>query len=308
MPIKWQFQLCTGDLMSSKRKTPSYDICLWLVLVVFCMQFVVSFCLKEYWHQWFGSKPDSYTYILMTQLFSIVIPCLAVGMFSGQSFKRTFNLRKIKFTEAVKCILLGICLQPVAIFANIPLQSLGLSEGSIVSPPENIVQILIMVAFVCIVPALCEEFFMRGMVMATVKRKGFAFSVLVTTVMFVILHADVSSAVGYAVLGFAAAFAVLNTNSVFAGFFVHFAFNACGVMLDYFLNICYIPNSFVGSFDFFMATGIVGLIFSVAFLYMLNNKKIKKYKSEDFLYNVWDAFINIPFAAIITMYILFAVM
>ncbi len=294
--------------MSNKGKTLSYNVCLWLVLVVFCMQFIVSFCLKNYWYQWFGNKPDSYTYILMTQLFSIVIPCLLVGIFCGKSFRRTFNVKKLKLSETVKCILLGICLQPVAIFANIPLQNLGASQGGIVSPPENFVQILTMILFICIIPSLCEEFFIRGMVMETVKKKGFAFSVLVTTVMFVILHADVSSAVGYAVLGFASAVAVLNTNSVFAGFFVHLAFNVCGVFLDYFLNIRYVPNGFVGSFDFFMATGIVGLVFSIVFLFMLNNKKIKKHKSEDILYNVWEAFVNIPFAAIITLYILYAVM
>lgn len=293
--------------MKKKNKSPSYDVCLWLVLGVFCMQLVISFFLKKYWYDLFGNKPGSYTYILMTQLFSIVIPCLLVWLFNGNSFKRTFNVRSLKFIQIVNCVFLGICLQPVAILANIPLQNVVQSEGSIVAPPENFVQILTMVLFICVIPALCEEFFMRGMVLGAVKKRGFAFSVIVTTVLFVILHADVSSAVGYAVLGFASAFAVLNTNSVFAGFFVHLAFNTCGVVLDYFLNAFY-SGGFLGSLDFFVVTGIVGLVFSAFFLLALNNTKIKKYKSENFIYNIFEAFVNVTFAGITILYILVTVL
>ncbi len=293
--------------MKKRNKPLPYRVGLWLVFAVFCMQFVISYFLKEYWHGLFGSEPGSYTYILMTQLFSIAIPCIGVWLFAGRSFKRTFNVRKLRLTDVFEYTFLGICLQPVAILANMPLQNLIQRDGSIVAPPENIVQILVMILFVCVVPAFCEEFFMRGMILETVKRKGFVFSIIVTTVMFVILHGDVSSVVGYAILGFVAAFVALNANSVFAGVVVHMAFNVCGVMLDYFLNLFYTFDGFVGSIAFFVTTGVVGLILSVILIIVANNKETKKYKSEELFCNLRDAFVNIPFVGIVLLYILYAV-
>ena len=290
--------------MSRNNKKLTYAVCSWLLLVVFCMQFVVSFCVKNYWK----GTPTQYDYILLTQVFSIVLPSLIVCLLYGKGIKKTFRIKKIKTSKALGCIGMGLCIQPVAILVNIPLQNVVSGRGGVVASPENIVQVMIMTVIVCLVPAFCEELLLRGMLLGSVKKKGYAFSIIVTTVMFVILHGDAGTVAGHAVLGIATAFAVLNTNSVLAGFFVHFSFNFCGLIIDYILNRLYVPGGFLGSFDFFLITGLVGVAFSTVLFKCVHSKKVKKYRSEDLFYNLWEAFATVPFAAMVIIYVLYAVM
>lgn len=290
--------------MKRNNKIVSYSLCSWLLLLVFCMQFVVSLCAKNLWAVLSTRSLSRYDYILLTQIFAVALPCLLMCLYNRSGFRKTFSIKALNFYKLWNCIGLGICLQPAAILLNIPLQKFMDGGGAIVAAPSSMNDVVTMILFICLVPAVCEEFLLRGMVLTSVKRKGYAFSIIVTTLMFVLLHGDASSALGHAVLGAAATFAVLNTNSVFAGVLVHFSFNFSGIMIDYITNKFYVQGGYVGSFEFFVLLGIAGIVLSCLFFRGVHSKKVKKYHSDDLLYNLWKAFFNIPVIIFLAMYIL----
>lgn len=293
--------------MRRNSKTVPYSVCKWLLPVVFCMQFVVSFCMKKFADIW-GRTPGDYEYILLTQIFSIIIPCVLACIYSGTSFKKAAGIRLLKMNKAFYCALLGFCLQPVAILAGIPVQNIIGTGDGVISPPNSLGQLILSTLVVCIVPAFCEELFVRGILLNPIRSRGYAFSIFVTTVMFVILHGNIYSVAGYAILGIGAAFAVLNTNSVYAGVLVHLFFNFCGVVLDYTVNKFYTQGGFLGSYNFYVVLGIVGIVMSLVFAVRVYSSKIRKYQTVNVLMNLTEVFVNIPTALLMVMYVLYMVM
>lgn len=291
----------------NNNKIIPYFLCTRLLLIVFILQFVVSLFIKKYGYV-FNDLPVDYVYILLTQIVAVAIPCFLLCIGKGAGVKRTFRIKSIKWDAGLRCVVLGFCLQPVALLLNVPLQQLAPNSGAIVEPPSSGTDIMLMTLIICIVPALFEELLVRGMVLTSVRKKGYLYSMIVTSLLFALMHGDIYSVVGHMVLGFATAFAVLNTNSVFAGVIVHFSFNFCGVLIDYITNVFYMWGGFVGNFGFFVVLAIAGTILSCVVLYRLNNTRIKKYPSEDMFYNLCRAFLNIPVILIVIMYVLHNVM
>lgn len=288
--------------MKRNNKIVPQSMCNWLLLMVFIMQFVVSYCARGVWSV-FSSKPlGQYNYILVVEIFAVAIPAVLLCLFNGSGLIKTFGIKSMRFHKVWKCIGLGICLQPVAILVNSMWQKLVNVSGSGSSVPSGMKEMLIVFAFTCIVPALSEEFLLRGMYLSAVKKNGYTFSVIVTTVMFVLLHADLSTVAAHAILGAAAAFAVLNTNSVFAGILVHLSFNFSGMMVDYIVGN-YKSGGFTGTSDFYLTIGVAGLILSILFFKGVYTKKMKKIASADIFKNLFFAFFNIPVLAIIAIYI-----
>ena len=292
----------------SNNKIIPYFLCARLLLVVFLLQFAVSLFIKNYGGVFNNNLPTDYVYILLTQIVAVAIPCFLLCLGKKAGIKRTLRIKSIKMPAALRCIALGFCLQPVAILANVPLQRLAPKSVAIVKPPSDVTDVLLMALIICVIPAVFEELLLRGMVLTSVRRKGYLFSIIVTTVLFILMHADMYSVVGHIILGAAAAFAVLNTNSVLAGVLVHFSFNFCGVLIDFISNKFYMWGGFVGGFGFFVILAIAGAILSCILLYRLNNLKVKKYPSEDMFYNLCKAFFNIPVIIIIAIYVLHNVM
>ena len=292
----------------SNNKIIPYFLCARLLLVVFLLQFAVSLFIKNYGGVFSGNLPTDYVYILLTQIVAVAIPCFLLCLGKKAGIKRTLRIKSIKMPAALRCIALGFCLQPVAILANVPLQRLAPKSVAIVKPPSDVTDVLLMALIICVIPAVFEELLLRGMVLTSVRRKGYLFSIIVTTVLFILMHADMYSVVGHIILGAAAAFAVLNTNSVLAGVLVHFSFNFCGVLIDFISNKFYMWGGFVGGFGFFVILAIAGALFSLILLYRIHNSKIKKYPPEDMFYNLCKAFFNIPVIIIIAIYVLHNVM
>ncbi len=292
----------------SNNKIIPYFLCTRLLLIVFILQFVVSLFVKNYGDIFGNNLSVNYIYILLTQVVAVAIPCFLLCVGKRAGVKRTFRIKSVKMPAILRCALLGICLQPVAILSNVPLQRLAQNSNAIVEPPGNTSDIMLMTLFICIIPAIFEELLIRGMVLTSVRRKGYLYSIIVTTVLFALMHGDIYSVAGHMILGAATAFAVLNTNSVLAGIVVHFFFNFCGVLIDFISNKFYMWGGFVGTFGFFVFLSMAGAVFSLILLYRIHNSKVKKYPSDDMFYNLCKAFFNIPVVIIVILYVLHNVM
>lgn len=290
--------------MNKKSGIISYRSCSFLVAAVFYLQFIISFSAKRLWSVLDAGTPHDFVYIIIAQFFAVGLPCLMTALVEKADFKREFNFKKIKSKDILYSILMGVSLQPVAMVANVPLQSLTIKLKGELSPavaasPQNLWQVVAMMLVVCLVPAFFEELLVRGMVLNSVKKYGMSKAIVITSVIFALLHNDLSSFVGLVVLGLACGFGVLMTGSVFSGMLTHFAFNATGVMMDYFMTAYPQINS-VGFMLLLASMGAVVVAFAVLGTY---NQKEARFMGDNFVQRNWASFFNIPVLLLVAGYV-----
>ncbi|MBO7253956.1 MAG: CPBP family intramembrane metalloprotease, partial [Clostridia bacterium] len=109
------------------------------------------------------------------------------------------------------------------------------TESSTIQLGENVPVIQPILAF-CVVPAVCEEFFFRGIILSEYRSHGLFKAVIISSVFFAFSH---FSFTGFPIYLFAGImFAVLTavSRSVFPGMILHFANNLLDLYAGDFLN------------------------------------------------------------------------
>ena len=291
--------------IGKKKLKLKYNLCSWLVAIVFCMQFVVSFLIKRLWGVLSLGAPHDVFYIVFTQLFAVALPCVVLVVAKKADYKYAFSLRPLGPSKGWCCFFLGMALQPIAMLLNTPLRNviilLGGEVQTVVSkPPQSVLEIFLLLGVVCVVPALFEEFLLRGLLLGSVKKYGISVAIIVTSLMFVFLHQDFSSTIGLFLLGVALAYSVLMTGSVWAGVVTHFSFNATGVVIDYFVNKYYQLNNI----GFFVLLSVLCLVVVTVMVFKLYNKKLAEFMAENKIFKPMISFLNIPAVVVIAGYFL----
>lgn len=83
-----------------------------------------------------------------------------------------------------------------------------------------------------IVAPLTEEFAMRGVVLGALRKYGDGFAIIVSALLFGLMHGNFMQIPFAFVVGLALGFAVVKTGSVWTGVIIHFINNASAVILD----------------------------------------------------------------------------
>lgn len=81
-------------------------------------------------------------------------------------------------------------------------------------------------------PALVEEFALRGVVLGSLRRFGDGFAIITSAAMFGIMHGTVSQIPFAFVVGLYLGFAVVKTGSIWTAVIIHFINNACAFVID----------------------------------------------------------------------------
>lgn len=99
--------------------------------------------------------------------------------------------------------------------------------------PQSAVGRILYVISVAVVPALVEEFAIRGVVMQPLRRYGEKFAIIVSAAVFGILHGNLVQAPFAFIAGLGMGYAVCLTNSVWTGVLIHFCNNFYSVAMDF---------------------------------------------------------------------------
>ena len=98
----------------------------------------------------------------------------------------------------------------------------------------GVVGFFITMLFVAVLPGLCEETAHRGLLLrGFVPKLGVMKAVLVTSIIFGLMHLNIVQCVYAAVLGYIIALAVLATRSIWTGVIMHFMNNGINVLFSY---------------------------------------------------------------------------
>ena len=102
--------------------------------------------------------------------------------------------------------------------------------------PESLTGRILYAVSVAVVPALVEEFAIRGVVMQPLRRYGDKFAIVVSALVFGILHGNLVQAPFAFIAGIGLGYAVCITNSVWTGVLIHFCNNFYSVAVDFLVN------------------------------------------------------------------------
>lgn len=119
--------------------------------------------------------------------------------------------------------------------------SLSRSSGVILTAPEyytpdSLAGRILYAVSIAVVPALVEEFAIRGVVMQPLRRYGDRFAIVVSALVFGILHGNLVQAPFAFIAGMGMGYAVCLTNSVWTGVLIHFCNNFYSVLIDFLIT------------------------------------------------------------------------
>lgn len=179
--------------------------------------------------------------MVLQTVFSVLmftLPFLIIPVSSGKRLTELISFSKPKTDIFLPMLLIGI---GASAFANIATNSISAFFSGLgiefLSPdmqyPKGLFGFVLSFIAVAIVPALAEEFAMRGVVMGSAKKYGEGYAVLVSSVIFALMHGNFVQIPFAFIMGLVIGFAVIKTESLWTGIAIHFATNAVSVTLSY---------------------------------------------------------------------------
>lgn len=197
---------------------------------------------------------EFYSGILITEYVLILVPVFAFLFGYRYNVKEVLRLNKISLLN----IFLIICIMVFAIpvtgvfnMANLWLVNRIFGKVLVVQPPiaADASGLLLNILVIGVTPAICEEIMFRGVIQRGFERFGAVKSILITALLFGLIHIDFQKLFGTFFLGALIGFIVYRTNSIYGGMVAHFTNNSVAVLAMYLSN---------KMLDFFKSSGLEG--------------------------------------------------
>ncbi len=143
------------------------------------------------------------------------------------------------------------------------------------TPPSDFAGRIIYTISIAVVPALVEEFAVRGVILQPLRKYGDKFAIIASALIFAVMHGNLIQAPFALIAGVGIGYAVCITNSIWAGILIHFCNNLYSVIIEFLvadiadaerLNTVYMIITVV-----LYAVSIIG---SVAFVILKGKRKI----------------------------------
>ena len=229
-----------------------------------------------------------YIRALIIGLGAYLIPIMIYAFRNGITAKAAeekFCFKSCGFSGIAAAIVFGIGCQFVQIAINLPLSAL--IDSSDVYIPSSAVEL-----FAALLPAIFEEFLFRGIVYCSMAELNTTAAAVFSSVMFAIMHADISCAPGYLLMGFSLAYLMRKSASLYAAMAFHFANNTVALLLAYYNDaLWYSPETMIALFVCGIIAFAAGVI-SVNAIYKKDGiEKSKKISTTTLL---GQSFISVP--------------
>jgi len=231
-------------------------------------------------------------------LFSIIfiyLPGIIYLLINKQPFKETLKLNKISFKNIGFCLLLLLLMYPITGFCNL-LTSIWF-PNNIPSAMNSIFSGSKLLFFftLAIMPAIGEEFLMRGIILDGYKNINIHVAAIMNGFLFGILHLNPTQFLYAFMLGVVFSYLVIYTNSLFSSMLIHFLFNGFSALSFLFLmnsnnsvtkqatdsamkNLASIQHSYI---FILIIYGILSILCAfVIYIVLRHLKKINRYEEK----------------------------
>lgn len=175
---------------------------------------------------------------IVLQILVFVLPALFYSRLTGLSFIRKLKLRMfapgriILIFSLLGVMICGSMLINLLCYLALPLGE-GLSESSAYSLAFRVKGLNPVYAILtfCLIPALCEEFVFRGVILSEYAGESAASGILLSAALFAMSHFYFPELLSYLFCGIVLAAAVYITKSLYSAIILHFAHNLFSLYL-----------------------------------------------------------------------------
>ncbi len=143
------------------------------------------------------------------------------------------------------------------------LEEIGIHFPAQTLQPAKGLRLVLYFVYIAVLPAFCEEFFVRGTVLGLVRDQGDRFAILFSAIVFTLMHTTVESFLPVFARGIVLGCVYVYTGNIYASVLLHFVNNAYSFFMMYFSrNYSEINDLGLSAFLLFLvfAAGIAGTI------------------------------------------------
>ena len=167
------------------------------------------------------------------------LPAVVVSLCSKRRYFPLSPAKPCSGGVAFWLVLLGVGVCMLAnVITNLLLSFFFWIDIPIPDPPQMIVNtptsLMLGLFVMAVLPALLEEMVFRGYVLRTLRPYGDGFAILVSAILFALMHGNLRQIPFAVVVGLVLGWIVTATENIWLAVAVHFANNALSVILEYF--------------------------------------------------------------------------
>lgn len=126
-----------------------------------------------------------------------------------------------------------IVVNTVTLIWQIPFEMLGARVHGNVPAAENARELILSILLSAALPAVCEEFLFRGAILSALEPYGTKRAILITSLLFTLLHGSIIGAPGIFILGVVLGMIAVCTGSIYGSIIYHTLHNAITIVLVY---------------------------------------------------------------------------
>lgn len=186
---------------------------------------------------------DLYQYIhylvdILSFLLAFGLPCLMIVMLTGAPPRAAFPWKRVKASFVLPALFVCLGVSVVGTFTSRVLASWLYSIFGIIPQMSSYViptspgAFALYVFAVAVMPAFFEEMLFRGAVMQTLRRFGDGFALMISSLLFAMMHGNLVQGPNALITGLAIGYFVLRSGSLRTGMIIHLANNMLVILTE----------------------------------------------------------------------------
>ncbi|NLJ40541.1 MAG: CPBP family intramembrane metalloprotease [Clostridiales bacterium] len=216
---------------------------IWGVNLVYLSVLVLMIGVQAVSLKWLPQREDGANYyarLAILEILLIGLPALIYMLVTRINIAKTVRYNRIKPAEILLVLGMAVFGYGVTLIINLIwyfiISQIGTPIGQELPVIETGSQLLAALLAIGLVPAMVEEFLFRGLILRGYERLGAKGAILITGVLFGMLHLQLMTIPTIILLGIVISYVVYRTDSIFAGVIYHFVHNAATVCILFVQN------------------------------------------------------------------------
>jgi len=253
----------------------------WMIFWVVLAQLAAEIAVEALF-SFMKNPPHQYIQIAIVEVLAIGVPIMvyakSVWNSYGKDAKKEFWLNPCSPSFIILAAFLGICGQFVMILLNMPANIytqtvLGQADSHAVAVAENGLEVILGIVAVVIIPAVLEEFWMRGIIFSAYNKSNTVAAIFFTSIIFALLHLSINETAGFLFMGIVASVILIKSRSLYCSMVYHAFSNLTALLLGGYI----LPA--IGNYIWFIFIGAVVVFMALFVLLLLKKNKVTLNKS-----------------------------
>lgn len=255
------------------------------------------------------NEPDTYLTRIIVQTFGILLPLILYSKSKDINFTEFYRIKPLSIKNCLVILGLGVCWQFIGYILKFATTSLfALFKVSYtVNAQKNPIsdssgELVLALLALAILPAIAEELLFRGLVVRAYEKCGTKSTIVISAVLFSILHLDIMNILATFFMGILLAYVVVKTDSILSGILLHFSNNLAATVI---ILIMSRSKSVSSAFIVFLGFAAIILFFFLLSLFGRMNIKSKYIpQKKSVTTELCRALLNLPMLLSIVAFII----